>query len=427
MAKHVIKLNGTSSQSFQVGLQGATISSEEVSSPYSLVLPPALGTVGQALILDANTNLVFGNVSSGGSVTNVPYIDWVASTDGQTQFVDEELSQYPSGTELTIFRNGVLMHPEEYSVSGNTLTVSTYVSADDEIEIPSRGITATGNVEYANASGVAYSVAAANIVGTVSFATNSTNAGSATTAGFATIAATANSVSGANVTGEVANATYATSAGSATSANSATTADIANSVAGANVTGTVANATYATSAGSATTADIANSVAAANITGTINFATNSTNANVANIANTATNANFANFADNVTLAAQANITSVGTLTSLTVNGMTSLKGYTETTVSASSAGTFAPDLADGTIQRFTATSAFTFNGFTNPIAGQNGVFVITQDATGGRVMTTTMKFVGGSKTLSTAAGAVDIIGVFYDGITYYASLTKDYR
>jgi hypothetical protein len=37
-----------------------------------------------------------------------------------------------------------------------------------------------------------------------------------------------------------------------------------------------------------------------------------------------------------------------------------------------------------------------------------------------------MKYASGSKILSTAVGAIDIISVFYDGSTYYASLTKGY-
>jgi hypothetical protein len=37
-----------------------------------------------------------------------------------------------------------------------------------------------------------------------------------------------------------------------------------------------------------------------------------------------------------------------------------------------------------------------------------------------------MKWAGGNKTLSTAANAVDIASVFYDGTTYYASLTLAY-
>jgi hypothetical protein len=54
-----IKLAGTTVPSFKVGLQGATISSESVTTPYSLVLPPELGTSGQVLVLDSSGNLAF--------------------------------------------------------------------------------------------------------------------------------------------------------------------------------------------------------------------------------------------------------------------------------------------------------------------------------------------------------------------------------
>jgi hypothetical protein len=37
-----------------------------------------------------------------------------------------------------------------------------------------------------------------------------------------------------------------------------------------------------------------------------------------------------------------------------------------------------------------------------------------------------MLFAGAAKTLSTAVGAKDIISVFYDGSTYYATLSKGY-
>jgi hypothetical protein len=37
-----------------------------------------------------------------------------------------------------------------------------------------------------------------------------------------------------------------------------------------------------------------------------------------------------------------------------------------------------------------------------------------------------MKFAGGVKTLSTAGGAVDIMYVFFDGTTYYATLMKGF-
>jgi hypothetical protein len=42
------------------------------------------------------------------------------------------------------------------------------------------------------------------------------------------------------------------------------------------------------------------------------------------------------------------------------------------------------------------------------------------------LLTSTMKFAGNSRTLSTAGNATDIISLFYDGSTYYASLTKGY-
>jgi hypothetical protein len=38
-----------------------------------------------------------------------------------------------------------------------------------------------------------------------------------------------------------------------------------------------------------------------------------------------------------------------------------------------------------------------------------------------------MKFAGGTKTLTTAANSTDIISVFYDGTTYWASLSTDFK
>lgn len=104
----------------------------------------------------------------------------------------------------------------------------------------------------------------------------------------------------------------------------------------------------------------------------------------------------------------------------------SLKGFTEAVTTPAFNATFAPDVSLSSIVKFTATANFTFNGFTTPVAGQSATIIVTQDATGSRLMTSTMKFSGGVKTLSTAAGAIDIISVFYDGSAYYASLTTAY-
>jgi hypothetical protein len=88
------------------------------------------------------------------------------------------------------------------------------------------------------------------------------------------------------------------------------------------------------------------------------------------------------------------------------------------------AATITPDVANGNIQTVTLTGNVTLSAFTNAIAGQSLTLFVVQDATGSRTLTSTMKFAGGSKTLSTAANSIDIITAYYDGTTYYATLAK---
>jgi hypothetical protein len=90
-------------------------------------------------------------------------------------------------------------------------------------------------------------------------------------------------------------------------------------------------------------------------------------------------------------------------------------------------GTITPNCANGTIQSITLTGSITFSAFTTPISGQTMTLIITQPASGGPyTLTSTMLFAGASKTLSTAANAVDILTVSYIGTTYYASLAKGF-
>lgn len=137
-----IRLAGTTNPTFQVGLRGTTLSSEAVTTPYTLVLPPTIGVQGDTLVLDENGHLQFDVAAP--RIVNVPYISWSATSTGQTEFTSSLLAQYPAGTDLMIFRNGVLMAPSEYTYSGSVLTVYTLVTVGDDIEIPSRGITDNG-------------------------------------------------------------------------------------------------------------------------------------------------------------------------------------------------------------------------------------------------------------------------------------------
>jgi len=105
-----------------------------------------------------------------------------------------------------------------------------------------------------------------------------------------------------------------------------------------------------------------------------------------------------------------------------------LKGYNEGAIYSLTYGaTITPDVANGNTQTVTLTGAVTFSAFANPVAGQSLTLIVKQDATGSRALTSTMKFAGGTKTLSTAANAVDIISVYYDGTNYWASLGTDFK
>ena len=115
----------------------------------------------------------------------------------------------------------------------------------------------------------------------------------------------------------------------------------------------------------------------------------------------------------------------GTFTTMTAD-VAVLDEIRETIYALTYGATITPDAANGSVQKVTLTGNVTFSAFNNPVAGQSITLIITQDATGSRTLTSTMLFAGGSKTLSTAASAVDIITVFFDGTTYYASLAKGF-
>ena len=117
----------------------------------------------------------------------------------------------------------------------------------------------------------------------------------------------------------------------------------------------------------------------------------------------------------------------GTFTTMTAD-VSVLDDIRETiyAIGNSSTSTLTPDAANGSVQTITATGNFTLSAFSNPVSGQTITFIITQDGTGSRTLTSTMKFAGASKTLSTVAASIDILTVSYIGTTYYASLVKGY-
>lgn len=114
---------------------------------------------------------------------------------------------------------------------------------------------------------------------------------------------------------------------------------------------------------------------------------------------------------------------------LTGTGTQGLQGVSGAAVETiydlgTTSGTITPDFANGTIQKITLNGNLTFSGFANASTGQSITLIINTNGTG-RTLTSTMKFAGGQKTISTT-NTTDIITAFYDGTNYYATLGKGY-
>ena len=107
----------------------------------------------------------------------------------------------------------------------------------------------------------------------------------------------------------------------------------------------------------------------------------------------------------------------------------SLVKFNETLVAAgNTGGALSFDMSTGSIHTATLTSDVTSLALTNAATGASATIILTQDGTGNRTLTAgaSWKWAGGTNTLSTAANAVDIISVVWDGTTYWASLTTAY-
>ena len=113
-------------------------------------------------------------------------------------------------------------------------------------------------------------------------------------------------------------------------------------------------------------------------------------------------------------------------TTLSANAINLLK-FNETVVSNNVvSGNISPDVNTATIFNYRLTGNITLNSLTNAVAGTSVTLILEQNISGSKILTSTMKFAGGVKTLSTTGGAIDILSIFYDGGTYYASLSKAY-
>ena len=310
----------------------------------------AQGNITGAYILGNGSQLTgvihaLGNTFSTVSANGVSL---VANTSSTTLTLNPGNNIVITGTALT--NTAQVAVADAPTFTGN-VTANYFVGNGSRLtSLTGANVTGTvANAAQANYANIANSVSGSNVSGSVAQAN---------------YANTANSVAGGNVTGQVANALIAgtvytnaqpnitsvgiltvintsgniSATGNVTAAYHIGNGSLLSSLTGANVTGTVANATYAVSAGTATTATTAGTVTTAaqpnitsvgilssvSVTGVVTGGQFSGNGNtLSNIqgANVTGQVGNALIAGTVYTNAQPNITSVGTLTSVTSNGV----------------------------------------------------------------------------------------------------------
>ena len=95
------------------------------------------------------------------------------------------------------------------------------------------------------------------------------------------------------------------------------------------------------------------------------------------------------------------------------------KGQRGAVSALTSAATITPDFATSNNFSLTLATNATLANPSNQTAGQSGVIVITQDATGSRTLAygSYWKFSGGTPTLTTTANAVDVLAYYVESST----------
>ena len=107
------------------------------------------------------------------------------------------------------------------------------------------------------------------------------------------------------------------------------------------------------------------------------------------------------------------------------------KGYIENINALTSSSTISVDFATASVHTVTLAenTGFVINNL--PVGG-TGTIIITQDGGGtntasfGTEDSTAVKFAGGTPTLSTAGGAIDVVTIFNDGTNYLGNIAKAY-
>ena len=258
------------------------------------------------------------------------------------------------------------------SVSGSNVSGEvTYAATANSVA----GSNVTGAVSYAT---TANSVSGSNVTGAVAYATTANSVSGSNVSGEVTYAATANAVSGSNVSGQVSNALIAgtvytnaqpniTSVGTLSSLSVSGNANIGNIaltgtiIAGTGSGGNISNVDYITANFFVGNGSLLSSITGANVTGQVSYAATANSVAGGNVSGQVSNALISG---TVYTNAQPNITSVGTLSSLSVNGNALVTGNL---------------VVDGTTTYVNTTNILVQDPIIEQGGGANGAALTTND------------------------------------------------
>jgi hypothetical protein len=149
------------------------------------------GSNGYVLTTDGTGNLSWA-VGGGGNanVVPIPAVYFTAPASGNNQsFISNVFFQYLANTDMTVFRNGVLLENDRYTLSGNALTINVPLNTSDAVEVIRQfvsganigGLPAGSNSQVQFNNGGAFGAVAEFTFNTVS---NSLTAGNSVVANF---------------------------------------------------------------------------------------------------------------------------------------------------------------------------------------------------------------------------------------------------
>ena len=274
---------------------GNLLTANFVTGTLTTAAQPNITSVGNLSSLTVTGNLSAGNVG-GGNLVTANFVTGTLTTAAQPN-----ITSVGTLTSLTVSGN----------ISGGNITGGALANSNSNVNIPTAAgnvnisVNGTANVAVVTATGV-------NVAGTLN-ATGNANVGNigATNGVFTNVSGNGSALSaitGGNVTGQVGNALVA---------GTVYTAAQPNITSLGNLTSLTVNGNVITG-----NANLGNAASANYFIGNGYYLDG---INVGNLG-VVSNANFAAFSGNVTTANQPNITSVGNLTSLTVNGNANISG-----------------------------------------------------------------------------------------------------